>query len=100
VSDHDDYTDGDVNRIDDTEDRAATAIAVLEFCARQLADEPDAVEVSTRKVGSKVILDLRVSPDDMGRVIGRRGRTAQALRTVVGAAGARDGVVTSVDILD
>jgi hypothetical protein len=41
-----------------------------------------------------------VAPDDMGRVIGRRGRTAQALRTLVGVAGARQGIQTSVDIVD
>ncbi len=39
-------------------------------------------------------------PDDMGRIIGRRGRTAQSIRALVGAAGARDGVTTSVDIVD
>ena len=47
-----------------------------------------------------VKLSLHVGPNDMGRIIGRRGRTAQAIRTIVGAAGARDGVVTNVDIVD
>ena len=46
------------------------------------------------------VLSLSVGPGDMGRVIGRRGRTAQAIRALVGAAGARDGVTTSVDIVD
>jgi uncharacterized protein len=45
-------------------------------------------------------LRLHVAPDDMGRVIGRRGRVAQAIRTVVRAAGAREGVDTEVDIVD
>ena len=44
--------------------------------------------------------DLHVAPDDMGRVIGRRGRTAQAIRTLVNVAGAKDGVQASVDIVD
>jgi hypothetical protein len=46
------------------------------------------------------VLRLHVAPEDMGRVIGRRGRTAQAIRTLVGVAGARDGVQTTVDIVD
>jgi predicted RNA-binding protein YlqC (UPF0109 family) len=48
----------------------------------------------------KVVLSLSVGAGDMGRIIGRRGRTAQAIRALVGAAGARDGVTTSVDIVD
>jgi hypothetical protein len=48
----------------------------------------------------KVVLSLQVGPDDMGRVIGRRGRTAQAIRSLVAAAGARDGVNATVDIVD
>ena len=90
--------------VDDADDRgapdAATATAVLEYLARSLADEPDEVSVEVTERGGRVILSLSVSPDDMGRVIGRRGRTAQALRALVGAAGARDGVTTSVDIVD
>lgn len=115
----DDYTAGDINRIDadDVDDAdeldddrnddrddapgdATTAAAVLTFIARSLADEPDAVSVDARDQGHKVVLSLNVSPGDMGRVIGRRGRTAQALRTLVAAAGARDGVTTAVDIVD
>ena len=47
-----------------------------------------------------VTLRLHVAPDDMGKVIGRRGRVAQAIRSVVRAAGAREGVEASVDIVD
>ncbi len=112
---HDEYVDGDINRIDDVDDddyderdddragnveRAATAAAVLTYVATQLADEPEAVSVDASDQGRRVVLSLNVAPNDMGRVIGRRGRTAQAIRTVVGAAGARDGVMTSVDIVD
>ena len=53
-----------------------------------------------RGAGDSVRFRIHVAPDDMGRVIGRRGRVAQAIRTVVAAAGARDGVQTSVDIVD
>ncbi|MDE3065548.1 MAG: KH domain-containing protein [Acidobacteriota bacterium] len=112
---HDEYVAGDVNTIDEYEDaeefddvedgadasaRAVTATAVLEYIAKSLADEPDAVELEVSERAGKVVFSLSVGPSDMGRVIGRRGRTAQAIRALVGAAGARDGVTTSVDIVD
>lgn len=81
-------------------DKAAAAIAALEFIAKSLAEDPEAVSVEVSERQGKVILSLSVGPSDMGRVIGRRGRTAQAIRALVGAAGARDGVITSVDIVD
>jgi hypothetical protein len=74
--------------------------AVLTYLARSLADEPDEVVVETEERRGTVVLRLSVAPRDMGRVIGRRGRTAQAIRTLVGVAGARDGIQTSVDIVD
>ena len=73
---------------------------MLTYIARSLASEPDAVVVQTDERQGSVRLQLHVAPEDMGRVIGRRGRTAQAIRTLVGVAGARDGVQTSVDIVD
>lgn len=75
--------------------------AVLDYLARQIVDDPDAVsvEVSEGRNGATK-LSLRVSGDDMGKVIGRRGRVAQAIRSVVRAAGARDGVDVIVDIVD
>ena len=115
---HDEYVAGDINTIDEEFDddndngsddgigdvanleRAATAVAVLQFVATSLAEDPAAVSVDVKDQGHKVVLSLNVGPGDMGRVIGRRGRTAQALRTLVAAAGARDGVATSVDIVD
>lgn len=106
MSNHDDYVDGDVNTIDDAYEPsnevvdAPIAEATLQYIATQLADKPDAVAVSVSEKGGKVVLSLSLDADDIGRMIGRRGRTAQALRAVVAAAGARDGVTTSVDILD
>jgi predicted RNA-binding protein YlqC (UPF0109 family) len=100
----DDERDDDLDDLDDRDDagtdRAATATAVLEFIARSLADEPDAVELEVSERSGKVVFSLSVGQSDMGRIIGRRGRTAQAIRALVGAAGARDGVTTSVDIVD
>ena len=110
---HDDYVVGDVNTIDDegdesdeggedvgTDDRASTATAVLDFIARSLAEDPSAVSVEVSERQGRVVLSLSVGAGDMGRIIGRRGRTAQAIRALVGAAGVRDGVTTSVDIVD
>ena len=104
---HDDYVAGDINTIDavddeefDAGDRAATATAVLEYIATSLAEDPDAVSVEVSERSGKVVLSLSFGSGDMGRIIGRRGRTAQAIRALVGAAGARDGVTTSVDIVD
>jgi len=102
------YVDGDINTIDDNYDdanvdqvaQADVAVAVLTYVAKALADEPEAVSVSAKDSGNKVILSLQVGAGDMGRVIGRRGRTAQALRTIVGAAGSCDGVTATVDIVD
>ena len=113
----DDYVAGDINTIEDAgdfdenvndtddvnevgTDKAATAAAVLEFIAKSLAEDPSAVEIEVSERQGKVILSLSVGPNDMGRIIGRRGRTAQSIRALVGAAGARDGVTTSVDIVD
>jgi predicted RNA-binding protein YlqC (UPF0109 family) len=84
------------NRVD-----GAMAKAVLEYLARNIVDEPDGVsiEVEEGRRGD-VRLSLHVAPEDMGKVIGRRGRTAQAIRTVVRAAGAREGTEVNVDIVD
>jgi uncharacterized protein len=74
---------------------------LLEYLAREIVDEPDSVEVTEIADDRGVLLTLRVAQDDMGKVIGRGGRTARALRTVVKAAGLRAGVRhTHVEIAD
>ncbi|MDP1792913.1 MAG: KH domain-containing protein [Acidimicrobiales bacterium] len=73
---------------------------VLTFVASQLVDTPEDVQIDAEESDGSVDLRLSVGKDDMGRVIGRRGRNAQAIRTVVRAAGARAGVEASVDIVD
>jgi predicted RNA-binding protein YlqC (UPF0109 family) len=77
-----------------------TPMAVLSYLARSLANEPEAVVIDTEERRGGLRLSLHVAPDDMGRVIGRRGRTAQAIRTLVNVAGAKDGIQASVDIVD
>ncbi len=95
---------GDVEVLDDVTGNRVVggqAVGVLEFMARQIVDEPDAVVIEPDERGpSRVDLRLHVAPDDMGKIIGRRGRVAQAIRTVVRAVGAREGVETTVDIVD
>ncbi|MEZ5180203.1 MAG: KH domain-containing protein [Acidimicrobiales bacterium] len=73
------------------------ATAVLEYLVKQVVDNPDAVSVSTSPGRHGAVqLDVRVGDGDMGRVIGKRGRIAQSIRTVVRAAAVKDD--TSVDI--
>jgi uncharacterized protein len=99
--DDDDDTDDDVgagNEISDED--GGTALAVLTYLARSLSNDPDSVVIETEERRGGLRLNLHVAPDDMGRVIGRRGRTAQAIRTLVNVAGAKDGVQASVDIVD
>jgi predicted RNA-binding protein YlqC (UPF0109 family) len=62
---------------------------LLEYLARQLVDEPEAVRVETVEEGDAVILRLQVAPDDVGKVIGRQGRLARALRGIVRASASR-----------
>jgi len=77
-----------------------TPLAVLTYLAQALSNDPEAVVVETEERRNGLRLNLHVAPEDMGRVIGRRGRTAQAIRTLVNVAGAKDGVQASVDIVD
>lgn len=73
---------------------------VLEYLATSIVDDPDSVVVEMDESPGAVSLRLNVAPSDMGRVIGRRGRTAQAIRTVVRAAAAHEGLEAHVDIVD
>ena len=65
---------------------------LLEFLARELVDDPDAVEVLEGSDDRGPILTLTVAPEDMGKVIGRGGRTARAIRAVVRASATRQGI--------
>jgi uncharacterized protein len=73
---------------------------LLTWLARQLVDEPDAVRVETEERESTTVLRLFVAPDDVGKVIGRQGRIARALRTVVRASGARSRRRHVLEIVD
>jgi predicted RNA-binding protein YlqC (UPF0109 family) len=86
---------GAVNRL-----RGAAAKAVLEHVTRTLVDDPDSVVVDVSEGRTGLRFSVHVAQGDMGRLIGRKGRTAQAIRTLVRAAAASDGTEASVDIVD
>jgi len=73
---------------------------LVEFIARSLVDLPEEVKVDEVDQERSTMIELRVAPDDLGKVIGRQGRTARALRTVLSAASTRSGRRYSLDILD
>jgi len=73
---------------------------LLEYIARELVENPDAVEVNEVHDERGVLLQLTVDPEDMGKVIGKGGRTARAIRQVVKAAAIREGVRAAVEIVD
>lgn len=74
---------------------------LLEYLARQLVDEPDAVEVEEfEEDDGTLVLELSVGEDDYGQIIGRSGRTVNALRSVLKAAGAREHRRVLLDVVD
>lgn len=73
---------------------------LLLYIARNLVDDPDAVTVTEVPGDQELTLELRVAPEDMGKVIGRQGRVAKEIRTVVRSYAQRTGVKVSVDIVD
>ncbi|AGI87610.1 RNA-binding protein [Streptomyces sp. CHA1] len=70
----------------------------LEHLVKGIVDNPDDVQVAERNLRRGRVLEVRVHPDDLGKVIGRNGRTARSLRTVVGAIGGRGIRVDLVDV--
>jgi predicted RNA-binding protein YlqC (UPF0109 family) len=79
---------------------APTAVAVLTHIVKSIVDLPDEVTVDEVSGEGKLRLDVRVGEGDLGRVIGRRGRTAASIRTVTRAAASRDGVELDIEFLD
>lgn len=95
----DDQVDADDER-DDDEVAAPNAQAVLEYLVRSVVDDPDAVNVELDDGGRRPALNVTVGDGDMGRVIGKRGRVAQSIRTVTRAAAVRDDVEIDIEFLD
>ena len=73
---------------------------LLILLVRPIVDEPDRVEVDASESDTRVELELRVAPDDIGKVIGRGGRTIRAIRTVVKAASVKVGKRVNVEVAD
>ncbi len=78
----------------------ASVAESLARLVRLMVDEPEAVEVHEIPVRDGQLLELRVAPDDLGKVIGRQGRTARALRSLLDARGARAGELYDLEILE
>jgi predicted RNA-binding protein YlqC (UPF0109 family) len=74
--------------------------ALLAYLARELVDDPESVRVEEEERDDALVLVLHVAADDVGKVIGRNGRIARALRTLVRASSARDGRRVLVEIAD
>jgi predicted RNA-binding protein YlqC (UPF0109 family) len=72
---------------------------LVEYLAKGLVDNPDEVRVERIERDGAVVLELRVAPDDVGKVIGRQGRIARALRTIVRASGARSNERAMLEIV-
>lgn len=73
---------------------------LLRFIAKSLVDDPEAVQVSAKEDGDSVILELSVASADMGKVIGRQGRIAKAIRTVVKAGSVKENKKYMVEIVE
>lgn len=73
---------------------------LLEFLVCSLVDEPDKVSITEVKGERSVVYEIRVSPADKGKIIGKQGRVAKALRTIVKAASAKSGTKAVVEILE
>lgn len=73
---------------------------LLTYIAKSLVENPDAVTVTEVQKEDGLVLELRVAPDDMGKVIGKHGRIAKEIRTVIKAAALKDNIKVSVDIID
>ncbi|MFC2160145.1 KH domain-containing protein [Acidobacteriota bacterium] len=73
---------------------------LVEMIAKALVDNPDQVKVSELDGEQSSIIELRVAPDDVGKVIGKQGRNAQAIRTILGAAGMKIKKRLSMEIIE
>ena len=73
---------------------------LLTYVAQHLVEHPEAVSVSERQEDGETLLELRVAPEDMGKVIGRQGRIAKEIRTLMRSVAQRQGTKVSVEIVD
>ena len=97
-------SDVDTDTVDndeiDNDEIAPTAVAVLLHIVKSIVDAPEAVTVEVDDSGRRPTLNVRVGEGDLGRVIGRRGRTASSIRTVARAAASKDDVEIDIEFVD
>ncbi len=74
-------------------------VELVKYIARSLVEKPDSVDVREVETADSIVIELRVDPDDMGKVIGKQGRIAKAIRTVVKAASANSPKPVFVEII-
>ncbi|WP_300410365.1 KH domain-containing protein [Lagierella sp.] len=74
-------------------------LELVELIAKELVTKPEEVQVSSRQEGNTFVIEIRANKDDLGRIIGKEGRIAKAIRTVVKASAIKDGIKVAVDIL-
>jgi predicted RNA-binding protein YlqC (UPF0109 family) len=92
--------DDDGPEVDGNTVTGATAVAVLDYLVRSLVDDPDSVRVEVEEGGRRTTFNVFVAQGDMGRVIGKRGRVAQSIRTLVRAAASRDELEVDIEFVD
>jgi uncharacterized protein len=73
---------------------------LIEYVAKSLVDKPDQVAIQQRLEGNLTVLEMRVSKEDYGKIIGKQGRTIKALRTLVSAACAKNGLKYSLEVVE
>ena len=74
--------------------------ALIEYIAKSLVENPDQVEVSETKTGTRVRLELHVAKEDMGRIIGKSGRVANSIRTLLRVAAERENLQATLDVVE
>jgi predicted RNA-binding protein YlqC (UPF0109 family) len=73
---------------------------LIEFVAKSLVDKPENVALQERMEGNLTVLELRVSKEDYGKVIGKQGRTIKAIRTLISASCAKNGLKYSLEVVE
>ena len=73
---------------------------LISFIVTKLVDQPDAVEVTEREEGDTIIVELRVAKEDLGKVIGKQGRTAKAMRSLLSAAAGKHEKRSRLEIIE
>tara|TARA_B100001250_G_C19551536_1_gene679217 strand:- start:516 stop:776 length:261 start_codon:yes stop_codon:yes gene_type:complete len=86
--------------VSDEHEKVSHALSTLEHIVKSVVEKPDEVQIDIQTGNDETTLAVKVGDGDMGRVIGRRGRIANAIRTVTRAAAVRDGVAVSVEFVD